>query len=88
MLDIENRKDFDIMTRFPRISHDIGIIGGKACIAGTRITVGMILTQISEGVNAIELLEEYPHLTEEDIAEALKYAAWAVGVREDFIISA
>ena len=63
------------MTQFPRISHDIDIMGGKACIAGTRITVGMILTQISEGVTPRELLAEYPHLTEEDIAEALKYAA-------------
>ena len=63
------------MTQFPRISHDIGIMGGKACIAGTRITVEMILTQISEGVTTSELLLEYPHLTEEDITEVLKYAA-------------
>ena len=76
------------MTQFPRISHDIGIMGGKACIAGTRITVGMILTQISEGATTSELLTEYPHLIEEDIAEALKYAAWAVGAREDLIVPA
>ena len=76
------------MKQFPRISHDIGIMGGKACITGTRITVGMILTQISDGVTPNELLEEYPHLKEEDIAEALKYAAWAVGTREELIIPA
>ena len=76
------------MTQFPRISHDIGIMGGKACIAGTRITVGMILMQISEGVTPIELLIEYPHLTEEDISEALKYAAWAVGTREELVMLA
>ena len=76
------------MTQFPRITHDIGIMGGKACIAGTRITVGMILTQISEGVSTSELLIEYPYLVEEDIAEALKYAAWAVGTREELIVSA
>ena len=69
------------MVHFPRISHDIGIMGGKACIVGTRITVGMILMQISEGATPNELLAEYPHLVEEDIAEALKYAKWA-GARE------
>ena len=76
------------MKQFERISHDIGIMGGKACIAGTRITVGMILTQISEGVTVSDLLEEYPHLTEADITEVLKYAAWVVGAREEMIVSA
>ena len=63
-------------------------MGGKACITGTRITVGMILTQISEGATISELLLEYPHLTEEDISEVLRYAAWAVGTREELIVSA
>ena len=35
--------------QFDRINHDIGIMGGKACIKGTRVTVGMILAQISAG---------------------------------------
>jgi uncharacterized protein (DUF433 family) len=73
------------MEQFARISHDIGIMGGKTCIAGTRITVGMILMQISEGISTDELLAEYPHLTEGDIAEALRYAAWAVGTKEESI---
>ena len=76
------------MEQFERISHNIGIMGGKACIAGTRITVGMILMQISEGTTFDELLAEYPHLTAGDIAEALRYAAWAVGTKEDLIVSA
>ena len=76
------------MEQFTRINHDINIMGGKACIAGTRITVGMILIQISEGVNIDELLEEYPHLTSDDIAEALRYAAWAVGSKEDVVLHA
>jgi len=76
------------MEQFTRISHDINIMGGKACIKGTRITVGMILMQISEGINADELLTEYPHLAEEDISEALRYAAWAVGTKEDVVLHA
>ena len=63
-------------------------MGGKACVAGTRITVGMILIQISEGATTKDLLHEYPSLTEEDIAEVLRYAAWAVGTREELIETA
>ena len=76
------------MKQFTRINHDIGIMGGKACIAGTRITVGMILMQISEGTTINELLAEYPNLTAADISEALRYAAWAIGTREVLIVPA
>ena len=76
------------MAQFERISHDINIMGGKACIKGTRITVGMILMQISEGATSDELISEYPNLTKEDIAEALRYAAWIVGAKEDLVIPA
>ena len=76
------------MEQFTRIKHDTNIMGGKACIAGTRITVGMILMQISEGVTFFELLDEYPHLTKEDISEALRYAAWVMGAKEELIVSA
>ena len=76
------------MDQFNRISHDIGIMGGKACIKGTRITVGMILVQISEGVTQDELLSEYPHLKKEDISQALRYAAWVVGAKEDLVVPA
>ena len=69
------------MEQFERISHDIRIMGGKACIAGTRVTVGMILMQISEGMAIEEILAEYPYLTSEDISEALRYAAWAIGTK-------
>jgi len=61
------------MEQFERISHIAGVMGGKACVAGTRITVGMILMQISEGTSINELLTEYPHLTSDDISEALRY---------------
>ena len=76
------------MEQFTRISHDVGIMGGKACIVGTRITVGMILMQISEGMTINDLLAEYPHLTVEDISEALRYAAWAIGTKEELIVPA
>jgi len=76
------------MEQFERISHDVGIMGGKACIAGTRITVGLILMQISEGLSIHELLSEYPALTQADVEEALRYAAWAIGTREELVVPA
>ena len=76
------------MEQFTRINHDINVMGGKACIKGTRVTVGMILTQISEGKTQNDLLDEYPYLTFDDITEALKYNAWIVNAKEEGIIFA
>ena len=76
------------MTEFTRISHDINIMGGKACIKGTRVTVGMIITQLSDGKSFADLLEEYPYLVEADIVEALKYSAWLVNSREMDVVTA
>jgi len=76
------------MMEFTRISHNINIMGGKACIKGTRVTVGMIVNQISEGKSVEDLLDDYPYITYEDVMEALKYAAWTVNAREIEIVSA
>jgi len=75
------------MEHLDRISHDIEIMGGKACIKGTRVTVGMIVIQISEGKSIDELLDEYPYLERNDIMQALMYAAWTVDAREGVIVS-
>ena len=76
------------MEQFPGITHDLEIMGGKACIKGTRVTVTMILTLISDGIELEKLLEDYPYLTREDLSQALKYAAWVVGAKEGVILSA
>jgi uncharacterized protein (DUF433 family) len=72
-------------TRFPRISRDIEVMGGKACIKGTRVTAGMIVAQISEGKSIDDLLTDYPYLKKADITQALCYAALAVEARENEI---
>lgn len=59
----------------PRITTDPDIMGGKACIAGTRVPVHIILGHLGSGATAIELLGGYPFLTEADIQAALAYAA-------------
>ena len=73
---------------FARISHDMEIMGGKPCIKGTRCTVGMIVSRLSEGMTAEALVAEYPYLSLEDVAEALRYAAWMLDAREMSIQSA
>ena len=70
------------MEQFSRISHDIEIMGGKACIKGTRVTVGMILAQLGEGKSVDEMIEDYPYLVYEDILQAMLYAAWIIEARE------
>lgn len=48
---------------------------GKPCIRGMRITVYDILSWLASGMTSLEILEDYPELTEEDIKATLAYAA-------------
>ena len=64
------------MQRFDRITFDKNITGGKACIRGMRITVSLILNLVANGMSAAEIIEAYPYLEDEDIHQALQYAAW------------
>lgn len=57
-----------------RITTDKDILGGKPIIAGTRISVELILSILSSGMTIEEILEEYPHLTKEDILACVAYA--------------
>ncbi len=53
-------------------------MGGKPCIRGLRVTLGMIVGLVASGGSNDEILRLYPYLTAEDIREALAYAAWRV----------
>jgi len=71
------------MSDFSRITHDPAVMGGKPCIRGQRVTVGMIVGQIGGAGRSIEaLLSDYPYLEREDVLEALRYAAWRAEERE------
>ena len=70
------------MDKLDRITQDPNIMGGRPCIRGMRVTVGMIVGQIGAGRTSSELLEEYPYLENEDIQQALLYAAWRAEERE------
>jgi uncharacterized protein (DUF433 family) len=58
-----------------RITANPNILGGKPIIQGTRISVEFILDLLASQVSEEGILEDYPHLTKEDIHACLRYAA-------------
>ena len=70
------------MEHLDRITQNPAVMGGKACIRGLRVTVGMIVGQLAAGQSVDALLTDYPYLEQEDITQALRYAAWRSEERE------
>ena len=70
------------MEQLDRITQQPEVMGGKACIRGMRVTVGMLVGQIGAGHSVDEILTDYPYLEREDIMQALRYAAWRAEERE------
>ena len=61
-----------------RITVEAGKCGGKPCIRGMRITVRRVLEILAATPSRDEIFREYPYLEEEDLRQALRYAAAAV----------
>jgi uncharacterized protein (DUF433 family) len=76
------------MKTLTRITFDPKVMGGKPCIRGMRVTVGMIVGMIASGQTKESLLRLYPYLEAEDIDEALSYAAWRAEEIEVPVLSA
>jgi uncharacterized protein (DUF433 family) len=66
---------------FDRITADPAVLGGKPCIRGMRLSVQRVLEILSETASREELHEGYPELEEEDIRQALAFAAAMLGDR-------
>lgn len=64
------------MPALDRIIRTPEIMAGKPCIRGTRVTVGTIVGLVASGYSNEQILKAYPYLEEEDIRQALAYAAW------------
>ena len=67
---------------FPRITIRPDQMGGAPCIRGLRIPVSVVVDMVADGVAYEEILRLYPDLEQDDIREALKFAAEAVRERE------
>jgi uncharacterized protein (DUF433 family) len=76
------------MEQLDRITQQPEVMGGRACVRGMRVTVGMIVGMIGSGHTIDELLADYPCLEREDILQALRYAAWRSEEREILLASA
>jgi uncharacterized protein (DUF433 family) len=61
--------------QFSRITMAPDIMGGKPCIRGMRVTVGMIVEALSAGRTIEQLLADFPYLEEPDIRDAVAFAA-------------
>jgi uncharacterized protein (DUF433 family) len=70
------------MQDLDRITQSHEMMGGRACIRGMRVTVGMVVGQIAAGHSIEEVLAEYPYLERDDVLQALRYAAWRAEERE------
>jgi uncharacterized protein (DUF433 family) len=70
------------MDQLDRITQNPAVMGGKPCVRGMRVTVGMIVGQVGAGRSIDELLLEYPYLEREDILQAITYAARLAQGRE------
>lgn len=64
------------MQNVDRITRNPDVMGGKPCIRGLRVTVGTVVGLVATGRSNAEILAAYPYLEEEDIRQALAYAAW------------
>lgn len=64
------------MKNLERITLNPGIMGGKPCIRGLRMTVGKIVGLLAPSLSVDEILSMYPYLERDGITEALSYAAW------------
>jgi uncharacterized protein (DUF433 family) len=60
------------------IESNPNVMAGKPVVAGTRITVELILERLCAGEAVAQLLESYPRLTEQDVRDAMAFAAKAL----------
>ena len=67
---------------FRRITVNPAQMGGVPCIRGLRIPVATVVGMMADGMTAEEILQAFPDLERDDLAEALRYAAEAVRERE------
>ena len=66
------------MPPLDRITRNPAVMGGKPCLRGMRVTVGTLVGLVASGRSNSQILAAYPYLEEEDILQALAYAAWRV----------
>jgi len=80
--------DMNLNPPFDRITVEPGKLGGQPCIRGMRITVRRVLEILATYTEREELFKDYPDLEEEDLRQALSFAAATVDGTIDLHIDA
>jgi uncharacterized protein (DUF433 family) len=73
---------------FDRIECVPGVLGGKPVVKGTRLSIQFLLELVASGATIPEIAAEYDGLTEEDVREAILYAAEFMTARRHALIRA
>ena len=60
---------------YDRITHDPDVLAGRATIRGLRISVAHVVNLVANGMTPVQVVQEIPDLDEEDVRQALAYAA-------------
>jgi uncharacterized protein (DUF433 family) len=63
------------MTWQDRITVDACVLAGKPIVRGTRISVEFVIDLLARGWSTAQILQEYDHLTPDDIQACLAYAS-------------
>jgi uncharacterized protein (DUF433 family) len=60
---------------FDRITQQPEVLAGRATIRGLRISVAHVVNLVANGITPAQIVEELPELEEEDVRQAVLYAA-------------
>ena len=60
---------------FDRITQTPDVLGGRATIRGLRISVAHVVNLVANGMTPAQIVEDLPDLEEDDVRQALAYAA-------------
>jgi uncharacterized protein (DUF433 family) len=64
-----------VPNRFDRITQNPNVLAGRATIRGLRISVSHVVNLVANGMTAAEIVTDLPDLEEDDVRQALAYAA-------------
>jgi uncharacterized protein (DUF433 family) len=74
----DNQYQQPVSVAFERITINPDVMGGLPVIRGLRMPVATVVAMVAGGRSVASILDDFPALEADDIAEALRYAAAAV----------
>ncbi len=69
-----------------RIEGKPGVLGGKPCVRGTRLSVEFLLELFASGATRQDILRRFPELSDGDLTQVLQYAASSLSRDVDMVV--